>query len=107
MTTQSLCPALGMLIVYVSYMGPKFSTHTDKLAFALKQLSVGNMEEDVGKENSQVQKKYQEQQGPGNLCWESPFPNCLSDGSKWSPKNSHLGPSDQKSNSPSSNTNQL
>lgn len=59
-TTHGRCPAPGVLIVSMPYLRPKFSTHRDKLGFALKQQSVGNMEEDVGKENSQVQGKYQE-----------------------------------------------
>jgi len=29
------------------------------------------MEEDVGKENTQVQRKHRESKRPGNLCWEN------------------------------------
>ena len=56
MTTHGLCPARALLIIYVSYLSPIFSTYDDKLAFALKHLSVGYMEEDVGKEDTQVQR---------------------------------------------------
>lgn len=55
MTTHGLCPTLSVLIVYMSYLSPTFLTQSEKLAFVLKQQSVGDMEEDMGKENSPVQ----------------------------------------------------
>ena len=76
MTTCGLRPALGITVVYMSYLNPKSSTHNHKLASALKQLSVRNMG-DVVKENSQVHRKYQKLQGPGYILPGKPLPQLL------------------------------
>lgn len=44
-------PQPHVLTVYVSYLSPTFSIHSDKLAFAL---NVWYVEEDVGKVHTQV-----------------------------------------------------